>query len=314
MIREDVDLNALRAEAQSVAALLRSQLPKYATTQRALQLEADAPRAIAALWESVGWSDVFVKCLESPELALSERRIAERMADYRSWGEGFTLTPADLPARRRLVEDDGQGVAFVVTDETKSAMDAPVLAVRADDNQIGQAADSYVRWCTNHLVRLAFSRWYSTGVLIQPSDALEKLGNCPWPLLTRAARELTADVFCLPPPLDPGTNSPQRNGAYRLAYRSLQHLIAFLETLEVDSFAFSEHPSDYLQSQCPASKLLRGDDKVRWLPSVPGKTLGVGTFAGEPMIVVEHGIFTNIYVNPRAIERLKPIRDARLRE
>jgi len=315
VIRDDVDLSALRAEAESVAALLRAELPKYGSTQRALKLEPGAPRAIAVLWESVGWSEVFAQSgLESPELALSEQRIAERMDDYQSWEDGFTLTPGDLPARRRLVEDDGQGVAFLITDETKSSVDAEVLAVLADDNDMGKASDSYLRWCANHLIRLALSRWQRADVVIQAAGALSELGRCPWPLLTQAARELTPDVLCVPPTFDPGANSPHKNGAYTLAFRSLQRLIAFLETLEVESIALSGHPSDHLHSQCSAAKLLRTNDPVRWLPTPEGQRLGVGRFAGEPMIVAEQAGSTRIYVSPDAIERLKPIRDARLDE
>src|SRR4051812_2900934 len=243
MLADDVDLAALRAKTKSLAELLRAEVPKHARTQRVLALEADAPAGIAALWESVGWSELMTKCeLESPELATSEQRIAERMEEYRSWGDGFELTPNDLPKRRRLVQDDGNGVRFLITDETSATVDAKVLGVQADTGEVGEAADSYVRWCSNAILRGIFARWYNLDVTVKPARALEKLGHCPWPLLTQAARALAPDVHCVPPP-DYSANSPQRKGRYQLAYRSPQKLVAFLEAVELEHIELAGDPS-----------------------------------------------------------------------
>jgi len=311
MATTDVDLTALRSQARSLAELLRTELPKYVRTHRALRLEETAPAAIAALWESVGWSEVFERCgLASPELASSEARIAARLEEYRSWGEGFTLTAEDLPSPRRLVADDGQGVGFLITDERGATNDATIVSVLAAENHVKREASSYVAWCANEMVKALFARWYEVDVKIQPAAALTKLGHCPWPSLTQAARCLSSDVYCVPQ-LDSAAASPHRNGKYRLAYRSPQALVAFLETIEIDSIDFEGAPSDHVRSPSPAERLLREDDRVRWLPTVDQKKLCVGTIAGEPMILIEEAGATRVYVNPRALARLKPIIDER---
>lgn len=312
MLPNDTDLVSLRAQATDLAALLRAEVPKYVRTHRPLTLEPNAPAAMAALWESVGWSEAFTKQgLESPETATGETAIAERMEDYRSWGAGFKLTPADLPSPRRLVEDDGQGVAFLITDERAAGIDAPVLGVLADKNKIVSAADSYVRWCGNALVKCAFSRWFQANFAFSPPAKLVAASDCPWPLLTRAALRLAPDVYAIPPG-ELSTKAPHQKGHYRLAYRSLDALIAFLEKADVESIEALGNFSDRLESDGPASRVLLPEETVRWLPSSANQKLGIGTFAGHPAVVVEANGKTKIYVRPRYHAELKAIRDARL--
>jgi hypothetical protein len=314
MLPNDTDLVALRAQAADLAALMRAEVPMYGRTHRPLKLEPSAPAAIAALWESIGWADVFSKKqgLESPELQSGEAAIAERMEDYRSWGAGFKLTPADLPSPRRLVEDDGQGVAFLITDESAGGIDAPILGVLADKNKIVRGADSYVRWCGNALVKCAFSRWFQADFAFTPSAKLVQASDCPWPLLTPAALRLAPDVYAIPVG-DHGTKAPHQKGRYRLAYRSLESLIGFLETAELDSIEPLEHVSDRLEIKGPASSILLPEETVRWLPSPSGKRLGIGSFAGKVAVIWEVADKTQIYVRPRYHEELRAIRDARLR-
>jgi len=122
-------------------------------------------------------------------------------------------------------------------------------------------------------------------------------------------------VYCTPPELDSGATSPHKKGGkYRLAHRSLGSLVAFLETVEIESIVFDTPPSDCLGCACPPAKMLREEDHMRWLPTVPETKLGAGSFAGDPAIVVEAKGQTRIYVNPRSIERLKPIREARIKD
>ena len=109
MLPNDTDLVALRDQATDLAALLRAEVPKYVRTHRPLMLK---PKCTGCHGRPVGerWlvGSFAKQGLESPETATGETAIAERMEDYRSWGAGFKLTPADLPSPRRLVEDNGK--------------------------------------------------------------------------------------------------------------------------------------------------------------------------------------------------------------
>ena len=107
MLSKKTDLQALQVEAEALASFLRTELRTFSKQHRPVELEPDAPAAAALLWKAVGWSPVFEKsALEEPESGTGEVRIQHRLEDYRSWGDGFTLTGSDLPAKRRLVMDD----------------------------------------------------------------------------------------------------------------------------------------------------------------------------------------------------------------
>jgi hypothetical protein len=314
MLSNDTDLVALRQQATDLVALIRGEVPLYGRSYRPLKLEPTAPAAIAALWESVGWSNVFAKKqgLESPELEPGAAAIAERMADYTSWGEGFKLTPADLPSPRRLVEDDGQGVAFLITDESAGGIDARVLGVLADKNKIAPASDSYVRWCGNALVRTAFSRWFQASFALLPPAKLIKASGCPWPLPTPATLRLAPDVYAIPA-AELSSKTPHQKGRFRLAYRSLEALIGFLETAELESIEPHEHFSDRVEVDGPPSRVLLAEETVRWLPSPSTHKVGLVTFAGRPAVLMETANKTRLYVRPRYHEELKAVRDARLK-
>jgi hypothetical protein len=192
--------------------------------------------------------------------------------------------------------------------------DAPIIAVLADKNAIKAASSSYLRWCGNILARCAFSRWYRTQVSVTPNDAFAEQGRTPYPLLAPAVRMLTSDTYCVPSDIDSLVTSPHKKGKYNLAHRSIGSLVAFLETVELDSFVFDSPPSDCLGCPISPELVLRDDDRIRWLPTLPERRVGVGRFAGEPAIFVEAKSQTRIYVNPRNIERLKPIRDERVKQ
>lgn len=127
-----------------MAGFLRAEVRTFDKGHRSVELEPDAPVAAALLWKAIGWSPVFADwVLVEPEREQGEVRIQARLEEYRSWDMDFTLTGSDLPAKRRLVEDDGQGVGFAITDETGGGIDAPILAVIADTNEVVPQSESY---------------------------------------------------------------------------------------------------------------------------------------------------------------------------
>jgi len=312
MLAKETDLNALQAEAESLAEFLRAEVRTFGKGHRPVELEPDAPVAAALLWKAVGWSPVFEDwVMVEPERQKGEARIQERLEEYRSWGSGFTVTGSDLPARRRLVEDDGQGVGFAITDESAGGIDAPTLAVIADTNEVVPESESYTRWCAQSMAECAFNCMYQTVVEVRPVDAIAKRGAQPWPLLVPGARQLGPDLYCQPP--QPGFTEPHEEGSYQLAHRSIEALVAFLQTLECDAIALGALlPGDKVTVKGTIAALTRDNDELRALPALEPETHhGVGQLGGVPVILEQRAGKTNLYTNPRRLADLKAVLKAR---
>jgi len=306
-----VNLESIRTEAESIARFLRAEVPQFARTHRPVTLEPSAPSAAAALWQAVGWSDVFAKArLAPPERDSGETRIVERLAEYRSWGDGFTLTPEGLPTPRRLVEDDGQGVGFLITDEHAGGPDAPVMTVLAERNKVVMEARSYVRWVANEMLTCAFSRLYSTWLAATPASALEESSTQPWPTLSPATRRFDGDVYAAPP--DAMARDPQRNGGWTLAHRSVDALVQVLHAAPLDALTCTLLPGDVHEAPTGFEKLLRNSDTLRRIPDEDGIVNWVGKLGGVPVIAREGKLKTRIAVNPRRnAELAEVLRDRR---
>lgn len=312
MLATETDLGALQAEAESLAGFLRAEVRTFDKGHRSVELEPDAPVAAALLWKAIGWSPVFADwVLVEPEREQGEVRIQARLEEYRSWDMDFTLTGRDLPAKRRLVEDDGQGVGFAITDETGGGIDAPIRAVIADTNEVVPQSESYTRWCAQSMAECAFNCMYRTGVEVRPVDAIAKLGSRPWPLLVPGALELGSDVYCQPP--QPGFTEPHKQGNYQIAHRSVEALVDFLKAIECDALALGPLlPGDKLTVKGSIVALTRDTDELWALPSLRPEThYGVGHLGGVPVIIEQRAAVTNVHTNPRRLADLKAVLEAR---
>jgi len=307
MLSKQTDLKALQAEAESLAEFLRKEVRTFAAGHRPVKLEPGAPAAAAMLWKAVGWSPAFEKSgLMAPERKTGEARIQQLLKAYRSWGAGFTLTSSDLPAKRRLVDDDDQGVGFAITDERPGEIDAPTLAVIADTNQLVAEAKSYTRYCAHAMAEFAFERMYETTVHVRPAGALAKAGRQPWPLLLPGARQVASDVYCVPP--SAGATEPHRKGRYQLAHRSVDALVELLQSLSCEKIGFESLPGDFLRLQKKLTEVVRKTDEVRKLSSMKsGVSYGIGQLGGVPVVLEGRGSTTSIHTNPRRIANLKTV-------
>lgn len=298
-----VDLESVGVEAKTIAAFLRAEFPAFARSHRAVTLEDDAPAIPALLWREVGWSEAFSKArLAPPERDFGEQKIAARLAEYRSWEDGFDRKPDDLPHPRRLVEDDGQGVGILITDEHEGGVDAPVAAVLAEQNSVVIESESYARWCANEMLARALSRMYSTTLVTTPVSALDSLSTCPWPLLSPATRRFNTDVYAVPP--DALATQAHRKGRWTLAHRSVEALVAVLQAAPLEAVTFSTLPGDAAHTGTTFSTLV-GTDAVRAIPDKKGGTNWVGTLAGIAIIGHERGNRTVVATSPRRLAELQ---------
>lgn len=308
MLSKKTDLRALRVEAEALAAFLRTEVRTFAKDHRPVELEADAPAAAAILWRAVGWSRILEKQgLVAPESETGEARIQSRMTEYQSWSNGFTLTVGDLPSKRRLVEDDGQGVGFAITDEQPGEIDARMVAVIADTNKIVAQAKSYTRYCAHTMAECAFKRMYQAEVDVRPAGAIAQSGSKPWPLLLPGVMQVAPDVYCAPS--SAAATQPQRKGRYRLAHRSVEALVDFLLSLECEAVAFGfSLPGDPVYLNTTTATVVRDTDRLRELPSLkPEFRHSVGYLAGVPVLFRENRGTTDAHTNPRRLAELQAL-------
>lgn len=299
-------------EAEAIAALLRAELPSYARERREVVLEPDAPAAVQALFARVGWCPAFDRHrVAPPERAFAEPRLAARLAEYRRFSPRFTLTPDALPFPRRLVEDDGQGVGLLVTDESRDLVDPPVLAVTSRGTIVTES-DSYVRWCASALVQAALSRWYHTPIAIEPTDALAGRGVAAFPQLAPAAVRLADDVWIEPP--DTLAIAPARDGWLQLAHRSFEalvHLLAATSARRIELGAALVGDTVALATDLDA--LVRSGEHLHRIAGPDDGVYGFGELAGVAVIVRQHGGRCVVACNPRHAEGLATTLRARLR-
>lgn len=133
--------------------------PRHRTTKNAVELEPDAPERMRRVWEALGDSEATARLRvlrrEESRAAL-ERVFSDWAAEPRSltaWNaKGDTKAYFDvLPARYRLVLARSDEV--VITDETGTTDDPPVLVMRKTVSPIVTECASYVPWLIWELLR-----------------------------------------------------------------------------------------------------------------------------------------------------------------
>lgn len=221
--RGSLDAKAVARE----AARLRELWEQRGATFRAVRLEADARPLVRAFWETLGWSSAFDElALVPPELDVGRARAAARLAEWRD-GEMADLELADLPARFRVIEDDGVGVGFSIADETKRGDEPPMRAVLCDTNRIVPMKGSYLRHVSAILLtKLLHQRWPGRAFDARPAPR-------GVPLLPTLAPGLER--------LEPGLvlhRDPTRT-LPTLHYASATELLDWLERLPAEALSFS---------------------------------------------------------------------------
>ncbi|NPC75383.1 hypothetical protein HPP05_37115 [Corallococcus exiguus] len=159
------NVDQARAEFDRLRTLLEEVCPGYDKSLKPVALEPEAPAAVRALWDAVGYSSLFHKLLAIPDVRSSRKAAAAVLTEWsadarkmKGWGgQGPSLER--LPARFRLVDAPrgAQTRSLWITDESEQPVDPPVLSVDARTGKHSLMSPSYVAYVVELLVRAGFS-------------------------------------------------------------------------------------------------------------------------------------------------------------
>lgn len=194
---------AVAGEAERLAALVGKNAPS--SRGEPLSLPESDPPAVRAFWRAVGWNAVWPRRFRlhhpDPEkTALELPQLLEQLADESPGSPA--LAPGGLPKRCRLADVDNDGIGFVLTneDDPQRRDDPPLTVVIFDNGKTEQMPTSYLSWCADELIRVAFSGWFKEFVPV--AQIPESATEAPFPTLSPTTRilatQLTPDIWLLP--------------------------------------------------------------------------------------------------------------------
>jgi hypothetical protein len=241
---------------------------------RPLALEADTRPHVKIFWETLGWSDDLAGDLVEPSYDVARARARERLQDWQL-SKMAKLLVEDLPERYRVVEDDGQGVGFILADESSAGDEPRLMFVSADHSRLKPMPGSYLRHVVNDLLGRGLGQlWTQVSMKTEPLRALR--GELLLPLLAPGLRRLSTGVLY---------QERDDRGADTLHFSSIGALFDWLETPEVGRLAaldLSGLPGAIPYSR-PAPELLAMLEERRDLPS--HKHLALGKINGSRVLV-----------------------------
>jgi hypothetical protein len=177
------------------AAALRQRLLRAYPHLALKPVRADGSAPVAALWRELGWDDALRPVAGWPDLESSEHALADALDDYRGWDS--PLGRDRLPRVCRLLHVDQQGVGLLLTDESGTADDPPVLAAVADTGAVVPEHPSYLHWVGTALARHAFAPCH--GYDLPGDPGLDEAGELVYPRLAPGVRRLAEGVWAVPP-------------------------------------------------------------------------------------------------------------------
>jgi hypothetical protein len=190
---------AVAAEAERLAALVGKNAPQ--DRGEPLILPETDPPALRAFWRAVGWNDRWPRRfrLHHPDIAhsgLDLPQLLEQLGDESP--DSPALVPGGLPKIARLADVDNDGIGFVLTneDDPRRRDDPPMTVVIFDTGETSPVPTSYLNWCADELVGIAFTGWFQESVA--PAEIPTSPTEAPFPTLSPTIRILAPDVWLLP--------------------------------------------------------------------------------------------------------------------
>jgi hypothetical protein len=257
---------------------LRRMLESIGWQFRPLTLEPDARPRLKAFWETLGWSESLADAFVEPTYAVAQARARER---FEAWhlNEMTKLNLADLPERYRVVEDDGQGVGFLIADETAPGDEPPLKFVSCDRNTIKPVKGSYTRRVADHLVQQALKSRTKCSLVAEPRPLP---GEPLLPTLCPGLVRLTSEIW---------VHYQPEFVAGVLYYPTKKALFDWLETPEVAKLQAVRlgMPDGTIPHPLPVRELLELLASRQDLPSQNDQELcAFGTMFGARVIVGGH--------------------------
>ena len=163
-------------------------------------------------WRAIGWNAKWPQRfrLHHPDLQLSARKLPRLLSQLEEESPTSpALKPGGLPKVCRLADIDRDGIGFIVTneDDPQRRDDPPMIVVIFDTGETSLAPTSYLTWCANELIAIAFSGWFQEPVA--PAE-IPPGGDVPFSTLSPTARQLGPDVWLLPADAYAGPNAKRR--------------------------------------------------------------------------------------------------------
>jgi hypothetical protein len=188
----------IAGEAQRLAALLTRNVPG---AREPVSLPDSDPPAVRAFWTAVGWNPKWPRefRLHHPDAQKAARelpRLLEQLAEESP--DSPALEPGGLPRAFRIADVDRDGVGFILTDEDDPQRrgDPRLVGVVFDTGEKFEPPISYLSWCADELLAVAFAGWFQEHV--PAADVPAAAVETPFPVLSPTTRVLAPEVWLLP--------------------------------------------------------------------------------------------------------------------
>ena len=190
---------AVAAEAERLSALVGKNAPS--SRGGPLSLPESDPPALRAFWRAVGWNDAWARGyrMHHPDLEKTARELPQLLEQLADESPGSpALAPGGLPKHCRLADVDNDGIGFVLTneDDPQRRDDPPLTVVIFDNGKTEKMPTSYLSWCADELIAVAFSGWFKEFVAV--GQIPTSTTRAPFPVLSPTTAILAPDIWLLP--------------------------------------------------------------------------------------------------------------------
>ncbi|MBZ4401617.1 MULTISPECIES: hypothetical protein [unclassified Myxococcus] len=233
-------VDAVRRDAGQLRRLCEQLLPRFASTRHPVRLSERAPTLVRAFWEELGYSPALKFLVSSPEdeEVLAATRLLEKWRGKasRRKGPGVEAEAGLVPASFRVVSVNAEEHELFIADESGGDVDPPVLVLSSGGLERMKFSDSYLRFVTLEILRLAFSVG-PTRCTMAFSPPL--VGTPAFPVLAPSALSLGEGLWKIVP--EPAVG-PVGEPAEFIGYTSLDRFVSYLHGLCEHAISYTGRP------------------------------------------------------------------------